>query len=231
MAKKSREDWKVYKNVFDNFTERTIFDLTGQGHFDELSSPIALGKEANIFTANKKDDLVIVKIYRLESCNFNKMYSYIAGDPRFTGLEKQRRKVIFSWVQREYRNLLKAREVIKVPKPIAFKNNVLVMEFIGDDEPAPMLKDHMPENKQKFFNEIIDNIIKLKKSGLVHADLSDFNILNHNEKPIFIDFSQGTTVENPNAKEYLERDLKNIINAFKKHIKIDENLIKKVMKA
>ena len=105
MAKKHKEEWKIYKNVFDSATILNLVKLQSQGHFDGLESPIALGKEANIFSALKGKQKIIVKIYRVENCNFNKMYQYIAPDPRFAGMKKRRRLVIFSWVQREYRNL------------------------------------------------------------------------------------------------------------------------------
>jgi RIO kinase 1 len=232
MPRESREEWKTYKNVFDQFALQNLEKLRSQGHFDELKSPIALGKEANIFSATKGDQKVIVKIYRLENCNFNKMYSYLAPDPRFHGLKKKRRLIIFAWAQREYRNLLKAREVIRVPKPIAVKDNIVVMEFIGREDPAPKLKDSEPENVKKFFDKTINNITELYKAGLVHADLSDFNILNFEEEPVFIDFSQGTTVEHPHAFEFLERDVKNIVTYFrKKGLKIEEReLLKNITK-
>jgi RIO kinase 1 len=227
-----KAEWKTYKNVFDAHSIRLVEKLRSPGHFDELKSPIALGKEANVFTATKGDELVIVKIYRLENCNFNKMYSYLAPDPRFHGLKKKRRLIIFSWVQREYRNLLKAREVIRVPKPIAIRDNILVMEFIGREDPAPKLKDAAPENPKKFYDKTIANMRALHKAGLVHADLSDFNILNFEEEPIFIDFSQGTTTEHPQAEEFLERDVRNVTNYFKKiGVKADaEEVLEKIMK-
>ena len=228
-SRKSREEWKIYKNVFDEFTNRNLFTLASQGYFKELESPIALGKEANVFYAEKKDGTpVIIKIYRLENCNFNKMFDYIKSDPRFIGLENQKRKVVFSWVQREYRNLLIAREKIKVPKPIGFKDNIVMMEFIGDEEPAPQLNNLTPKEPEKFFKKIIKNVKLLIDAGLVHGDLSGFNILNYNEEPIFIDFSQGTPIKTQNARELLIRDLKNIFNAFKRADKISEKTRAKV---
>ena len=107
MAKKTKEEWKTYQNVFDNFTYRVLDRMISQGHFEGLVGPVSIGKEANVFSAEAADgSLVIVKIYRLEACDFNRMYDYIKNDPRFVGLKRQRRKVIFSWVQREYRNLM-----------------------------------------------------------------------------------------------------------------------------
>jgi len=233
MPRSSREEWKTYKNVFDQAALLNLEKLRSEGHFDELGSPIALGKEANIFSARKDDDLIIVKIYRVENCNFNQMYRYIEPDPRFSGLKKRRRLVIFAWVQREYRNLLKAREVVRVPKPIAVKDNILLMEFIGrDGELAPELKDEKPKNPVEFFEKTIKCIKALHGVGLVHADLSEFNILNFEEEPVFIDLSQTTTTGHPQAKEFLERDVHNIVKFFKRlGVKADEkDVLVKILK-
>ncbi|MEK6857956.1 MAG: serine protein kinase RIO, partial [Nanoarchaeota archaeon] len=193
--------------------------------FAALESPISIGKEANIFTAKKGKDRVIVKIYRLNTCDFNKMYEYLKFDPRYSDTRRSRRQVIFTWVQREYRNLLKSREAgVRVPTPIAVFSNILVLEFIGSDEPAPKLKDLIPENLEKFFDEVILNMKKLFKAGIVHGDLSAFNILNFNDKPVFIDMSQSTTTENPRFQEYLLRDVKNVCNHFRKiGLKLDDD--------
>ena len=135
------------------------------------------------------------------------MYDYIREDPRYVNIKGKKRKIIFNWVQREYRNLLKAKEAkVNVPTPLCFKNNILVLEFIGkEDKIAPRLSVEKPKNAKRFFDKIIDNIKKLYEAGLVHADLSAFNILNDNEEPVFIDFSQSTTLNSLSAQEYLER--------------------------
>ncbi|MFT4303171.1 MAG: serine protein kinase RIO [Candidatus Woesearchaeota archaeon] len=231
MAKITRERYKTYNNVFDQFTHRNLFKLASEGFFEDLKSSVALGKEANIFTAEKKDGrLVIVKIYRLEGCNFNKMFDYIKQDPRYEGLNKKRREIIFAWTQREFRNLLKAREVIRVPTPLKVKDNILVMEMIGDDDVAPELKNKEPENPKKFFSKIIENIAKLYSQGLVHGDLSHFNILNNNDEPVFIDFSQATLTDNQQVDELLERDVINIVNYFNKKFNIKQDVSKSLEK-
>jgi len=234
MPIKAKEKFKTMHNVFDNFTNRTIFKFISEGHFDGLESTISVGKEANIFSAVGKKGRIILKIYRLEACDFNKMYEYIKEDKRYINLRGKKRKIIFSWVQREYRNLLKAREAgVSVPIPLKFKNNIILLEFIGTNgHIAPKVKDLKPKDPKKFFEEIIKNIKKLYKAGLVHADLSSFNILNHNEKPIFIDFSQTTTIDNTSAQRFLRRDIKNVVTFFKKlGLKLDEErVLAKVLK-
>ncbi len=229
---KYKEEWKVYKNVFSEFSLRNLFRLSSQGHFEELESPISIGKEANIFTAKTKEgERIVAKIYRLENCNFNKMYSYISSDSRYPSIKKRKREIVFAWTQREYRNLLLAREAITVPTPLAFKDNIILLSFIGSgDHAAPMLKDSIPKNKKKFFLQIIANIKKLYKKGIVHGDLSAFNILNHREEPVFIDFSQSLTLESSMAKELLERDVENVCRFFRKFFKAEkEKILKKII--
>ena len=217
VARITKEKFKTYKNVFDAFTERTLFKLVSEGHFDALESPICIGKEANVFSAIKGSGKVIVKIYRLENCDFNRMYDYIKSDSRYISIKKSRRGIIFNWTQREFRNLLKARSVsVRVPTPIKFMNNILVMEYIGDTAPAPKLKDSIPKDPKKFFDKIIEYMKILHDSGLVHGDLSQFNILNYNENPVFIDMSQSTTLRSSISYELLVRDIKNISSFFSK---------------
>ncbi|MBW2982407.1 serine protein kinase RIO [Candidatus Woesearchaeota archaeon] len=232
MAKISKEKWKVWGNVFDEFTFRTLFKLASQGHFEKLKSPISIGKESNIFSAKKENETIIIKIYRLETCDFNRMYDYIKYDPRYVNVKTKKRKIVFAWTQREFRNLLKAREAgVNVPRPITFLNNILCLEFIGDKEAAPKLKDKIPKNKKLFFEKIIKNVQKLYKADLIHADLSQFNILNFREEPVFIDFSQCTLTRNPRAEEFLKRDIKNICNFFNKiGLNINEEKVLKKIK-
>jgi|TARA_B100001964_G_C14189408_1_gene580270 RIO kinase 1 len=231
--KEGKERFKTKHDVFDEFTNRTIFKLMTEGHFKGLESPINIGKESNVFSAlTEEGKRVIVKIYRLETCDFNLMYDYIKYDPRYLNLKDKKRKVIFAWVQREYRNLMNSREAqVSVPLPITFSNNVLVLEFVGkNDKIAQMLKDDIPKNKKQFFDKVIDNIRKMYKAGIVHADLSAFNILNFNETPVFIDMSQATLLRHPRAEEFLARDIKNICAFFNKiGLKVkEEETLKKI---
>jgi RIO kinase 1 len=212
-----QERFKTLQGVFDEFTNRNLFDLQKKGIFDELVSPLEVGKESNVFVASKGKEKVIVKIYRIQNCNFNQMFSYIRKDPRYEGLRKKKREIIFAWTQREYKNLIRAeRAGVVMPKPLGVKHNVLVEEFIGTEEAAPPLKDVYPNYPYQFLQDIVTEMKKMYKGGLIHGDLSSFNILNFHDKPVLIDFSQGTLVKTPNSEELLERDIKNIATFFTK---------------
>lgn len=219
MAKVTKEKFKTYKNVFDNHAERLLFKLSSQGHFDSLDIPLSIGKEANIFIASKGEEKRIVKIYRVETCDFNRMFDYLRYDPRYLHLKKNRRRTIFEWAKREYRNLIKARDAgVRVPTPYAQGDNILVMECIG--EPAQRLKDDLPTDKKAmavFLDHLLINMKKLHKSGLVHGDLSEYNILNLRGRPVLIDFGQSTPLSGVRGHELVMRDIKNVQRFFSKH--------------
>jgi RIO kinase 1 len=234
MPRGYKEEFKTENDVFDRFTIRNLFVLSTKDYFvDETLTPLSIGKEANLFTAESRDGgRVVVKIYRLETADFQKMYSYISPDPRYMHLKKNQRDVIFAWCQREYRNLMAAREAeVPAPLPIGFLKNILVMEQIGEDSVAQKVKDDIPKNPAKFFKEIIAQIKRLYNFGFVHGDLSKFNILNKSQKPILIDFSQMVPMNAPNAYEYLKRDLENVYVFFEKlGVKADvEKIYKEIM--
>ncbi len=212
-----QERFKTAKGVFDEFTQRTLFELQSRKIFEQLESPLQVGKESCVFIARKEGRKVVVKIYFMQNCNFNKMFEYIRQDPRYEHLKKHPREIILAWTQREYKNLLKAEKAeILAPKALGWRNHILVEEFIGEEEAAPALKNQYPENPKEFFQETVEQMKKLYEAGLVHGDLSSFNILNYKEKPYFIDFSQATLTKTPNSEELLRRDIGNIVKFFAK---------------
>ena len=93
---------------------------------------------------------------------------------------------------------------------------ILVMSLVGDTQPAQKMKDAMPEDPQAFLKQIMDSIKRYYKLGFVHGDLSKFNILNYNQTPVLIDFSQASPLRSPHAKEMLKRDIHNVSEFFRK---------------
>ncbi len=224
---KGVEDYKIHDEVFDRITLLTLYDLANKGVIDLLYGVIKTGKEANTFLGKLGDESLAVKIHRVGNRDYNKMIIYVDGDHRFTGIKKGKRSMVNLWVKKEFKNLKRAAEHIRVPAPIAFKNNVIVMEFLGEEEVAyPMLKNAVLENPKKVFGRIKRDVKCLyQKAGLVHADLSEYNILMARDEPIMIDFAQAVVRTHPHADEFLRRDVFNLTRFFRKYFNIDEKKV------
>lgn len=207
------------ESVLDERTFALLTKLLNNGMLKGCYAPISAGKEANVYLANDiegKD--VALKIYKIDSNTSKWMRNYIIGDPRFKRIPTNVSKMIFLWASKEFKNLKRAYKAgLSVPKPIFVKNNLLIMEYIGiESTPAPKLKDVKDLiNANEIFQKILDFIKSLyQKANLVHGDLSEFNILYHNQKPVVIDISQAVDIEHPKAEVFLVRDIKNIFNFF-----------------
>ncbi len=226
---KGVEDYKIYDEVFDKSTLLTLYGFANKGVIDLLYGTIKTGKEANIFLGKKENKSIAVKIHRVGTRDYRKMQEYIDGDPRFTGIKRGTRNLVNIWVQKEFKNLKRASEHIRVPEPIAFKNNVIIMEFLGEGEEAyPMLKNTALNDPKKTFNRIKRDIRNLyQKAGLVHADMSEYNILMARDEPVLIDFAQAVVKDHPHADEFLKRDVLNIKRFFEKYFEIDEEKLLK----
>ena len=219
--KKDNSERKTGNEIFDKITLETLYKLANQGYIDILNGAISTGKEANVLAGITDDEkFVAVKIYRIATSDFKKMDYYLKGDPRFNVKTKNKRKIIYSWVTKEFKNLTRLYSAgVNVPEPITSSNNVLLIEFIGDDEgnPAQPVKNQPPQNPEEFFNKLLVQLkLFVNEAKLVHGDLSNYNILNLNEKPVIIDVSQSVVLDNPISKELLERDINTLVREYTK---------------
>ena len=219
--KKDSSDRKVGNEIFDKITLETLYKLANQGYIDILNGAISTGKEANVLTGiTDAEEYVAVKIYRIATSDFKKMDYYLKGDPRFNIKTKNKRKIIYSWVTKEFKNLTRLESAgVKVPHPITSSNNVLLIEFIGDEDgnPAQPVKNQPPKNPDEFFNKLLVNLkLFVNEAKLVHGDLSNYNILNQDEEPVIIDVSQSVVLDNPISKELLERDINTLVKEYTK---------------
>jgi len=229
--KRDYRDEKIEQYVFDLPTLETLYKFTKRGIIKALGGPVSRGKEAVVFHAlGASDQELAIKVYKVSTSNFNAMLDYMIGDPRFEHIKRDRRSVIFAWARKELKNLKRAFDAgVPVPEPIACNNNVLVMEFIGAEGiAAPRLRDIPIEILQRDFdlNELLTCIVGYlkslyKKANLVHADLSEFNILMRGYvedelevEPVLIDMGQSLLLSHPNADEFLRRDVGNIVFFF-----------------
>jgi RIO kinase 1 len=209
------------EEVFDQATFMVIYQFLNSGILYEVHGVVNAGKEARIYWGkNKEGKDLAVKIYLTASAEFKKgMLKYIEGDYRFRGVKKDTRSLIFTWAQKEFRNLEQAsRAKVRVPKPVAVKNNVLIMEFIGKNGVnAASLKEQAPSDPEKVYEILLTYMEKLyRKADLVHGDLSEYNIMMWKGKPVIFDVAQAVPTSHPMAEFFLRRDLTNVNRFFKR---------------
>lgn len=217
---KDSDDLQVLESVFDTRTLMNLYNLASKGVIDALGGSVSTGKEANIFYAIQGSKDLAIKIYRVTTSNFKAMQDYLHGDPRFGSVRGTRRAIVSAWAKKEFRNLKRAEEVgVRVPHVYDMKENMLIMELVGKREnPAPPLKNIEldPEEAKRVFDKIVEYISLLyNKAGLVHSDLSEFNVL-YDGEPVIIDMGQSVTLDHPMSRKFLERDITNIVRYFQK---------------
>jgi RIO kinase 1 len=221
------KDRATVEEVFDQATRMIVFDLMNSGYLYELNGVVSAGKEARVYWGTTKEGTdLAVKIYLTSSAEFKRgMHKYIEGDPRFKDVKHDTRSLIAVWAQKEYRNLGEAYAAkVRVPKPIAVKSNVVIMEFIGEKGvSAPSLKEQPPANPERVYKTIVTYLKRLQqKAKIVHGDLSEYNIMMWKSKPVVFDVSQSVSVQHPLADFMLRRDLENVNRFFRR---LDVNVI------
>jgi RIO kinase 1 len=166
---------------------------------------------------DQKDVDIALKIYLVSTSNFKKREPYITGDPRFSHLKKGTKNMVYLWAKKEYRNLSQCYDAgIPVPKPLYVTNNVLAMEFMGDNgSPSKLLLTS--EVDADDYRQAISIIKDLyNKANLVHGDFSEYNIFKTENGLVVFDLGSGVDLRHPNSKKFLKRDINNITRFFSK---------------
>ncbi|PKL61061.1 MAG: serine/threonine protein kinase [Methanomicrobiales archaeon HGW-Methanomicrobiales-2] len=215
---------KVRDDVFDEVTLMALYKLVQKKQISVIGGPISTGKEANVFYGEHDGRGIVIKIYRIQTANFKAMTEYMAGDRRFSSVRGTRKGLIFAWTKKEFSNLARAHDVgIPVPEPLVFDRNILLMEFLGEDEvPYPQLRNAEVEDYGAVYQQILGYVKRLyQEAHLIHADLSEYNILYH-EKPYLIDMGQAVTLDHPRAPVFLIRDIKNLNRYFSRYCDVTD---------
>lgn len=220
VLRKDSDDRKTYDEVFDKVNLMRIYKLFSDGVIDQVDFPISTGKEGNVFRATTSDGKhLALKIYRTSTATFKDMAKYIVGDPRFKGISRNRRKLILAWSSKEYRNLKRLDEAgVRVPKAVACHMNLVVMEYIGTESPAPMMRSVQLNDPAGVAETLLGHVRRAYSDAeLVHGDLSEFNVLMDGDEPVLIDVGQAVLLEHPMAEELLVRDVANIARYFRRY--------------
>jgi RIO kinase 2 len=195
--------------------------LAKVGVFEAFGKPLGVGKEADVYDAlDQNGKRVAVKFHRLGRTSFRQTQ-------RKRGYTSERASWLFQSrlaAEKEFQALkLLFPRKIAVPEPISQSRHVLVMGIIDGVELAKWKRIHQSE---KILKTILQNVRKTYlKAGIIHADLSEYNVILRRDKRILIiDWPQYVTLEHPNSSELLKRDVQNILQHFKRRHKIDIEL-------
>ncbi|OWZ70352.1 hypothetical protein AYX14_04248 [Cryptococcus neoformans] len=216
---KDKSDRATQEQVLDGRTRLVLAGLVNRGVIGMIERCISTGKEANVYYSSPNR---AVKIYRTSILVFRARQNYIVGEQRFRGeytSSRNPRKMIRVWAEKELRNLRRlVQGGVRAPVVHECKENVLVMDFLGTGEVAsPRLKDaEIPEDRlpDLYAEMIIATRRMYQHCHLVHADLSEYNILLHDNHLYIIDVSQSVEHDHPRAFDFLRSDISNIEEFF-----------------
>ncbi|XP_061878881.1 serine/threonine-protein kinase RIO1 isoform X2 [Entelurus aequoreus] len=222
---KDKADRATVEQVLDPRTRMILFKMLSRGIISEINGCISTGKEANVYhaTTASGDDRAI-KIYKTSILHFKDRDKYVSGEFRFRHgyCKGNPRKMVRTWAEKEMRNLIRLQTAgILSPEPLLLRSHVLLMSFIGKDNmPAPLLKNAvLSESKaRQLYLQVVHHMRKMfHDARLVHADLSEFNMLYHHGDAYIIDVSQSVEHDHPHALDFLRKDCSNVNEFFVKH--------------
>jgi len=200
--------------------------LIDDGVIDEVVRSLKSGKEATVYIVRSGVHLRCAKVYRdMAQRSFQRRAQYqegrkVRGSRETRAMRKStqfgRKEQEHEWKNAEVDALYRLTAAgVRVPKPFGYFNDVLIMELVTDawGEPAPRLGDIelSPQTARAYHSFLIQQIVRMLSLGLIHGDLSEFNILLAPEGPVIIDLPQVVNATGNNAAfAMLERDINNI---------------------
>lgn len=226
-----REDYATAEFAIDEFTRIILFKLINKQLLKQVNGVISVGKEAVVLHAvtdpnyeqGPLPEEVVIKVFKTTLSEYKQRDRYIKDDHRFKDrFSKQNtRAMVHLWAEKEMRNLRRLeRAKIPSPKAIILKNHVLIMSFIGENyKPAPKLKNAVLNDAEWIIAyEQTINYMKIlyNDAKLIHADLSEYNLLWFDNTVYFIDVSQSVEPNHEHAFWFLHRDCENISKFFER---------------
>ncbi|MCI4335579.1 MAG: hypothetical protein L3K17_00050 [Thermoplasmata archaeon] len=165
-------------------TAEVVEQLLDSGLVTEVVRAIGAGKEADVFLARDEGRSVVAKVYRLYR-TANRSKGAVKADGMGFLASREFELLGYAYAHR-----------VSVPEPIHREENAFTMELIGGaDGPAPQLRAVRLEEPEPFARALLEAIDDLSSAGIVHTDLSPFNILVHHERPCLIDLGRGLRVD------------------------------------
>jgi RIO kinase 1 len=207
---------KTYDEVFDEPTLLALYKMISDRTIETVDYPVSTGKEGNVFHATTGKGGAALKIYRVSNATFRSLADYLRGDPRFKSMGRSFREMIEVWAQKEYKNLVRMRDAgVRVPEGYAVHKHILLMEYVGDDSmPAPMIREVALEDPATAYEDVVASMAAMRKTKLVHGDLSEYNLLWWDGHPWVIDCAQSVPFDHPRSDEWFLRDVANVARYF-----------------
>jgi len=209
---------------------KRILPLVEDGLVHDVLRQLKSGKEATVYVVQCGDEIRCAKIYKeANQRGFHQAVYYTEGrkvknSRQARAMEKGsrygRKEQEAAWQSAEADALYKlAAAGVRVPEPFGFYEGVLLMEMVADQDgfPAPRLNDLelTAEQAREFHAFLIRQVVLMLCAGIVHGDLSEFNVLVDSEGPVIIDLPQAVdAAANNNASRMLERDVDNLAAYF-----------------
>jgi RIO kinase 1 len=207
-------------------TPTALQPLIDDGVIDEVIRSLKSGKEATVYLVRTGTQTRCAKVYRdMRQRSFQRRAQYqegrkVRGSRQARAMNKSTRfgrgEQEAAWKNAEVDALYRLQAAgVRVPKPYGYFNDVLVMELVTDSagDPAPRLGeiDLSPEQAREYHDFLIRQIVRMLAIGLIHGDLSEFNVLVAPDGPVIIDLPQVVNAAGNNgALAMLERDVNNI---------------------
>lgn len=207
-------------------TPAALQPLIDDGVIDEVIRSLKSGKEATVYLVRSRAQTRCAKVYRdMRQRSFQKRARYQEGrrvrgsrQARAVGKSTRfgRREQEAQWKNAEVDALYRLVAAdVRVPKPYGYFNDTLIMELVTDaaGDPAPRLGEVelSPETAREYHRFLIQQIVRMLSIGLIHGDLSEFNVLVGSDGPVIIDLPQAVNAAGNNgAFAMLERDVNNI---------------------
>ncbi|MFX1518433.1 MAG: RIO1 family regulatory kinase/ATPase [Promethearchaeota archaeon] len=191
---------------------------------EAIGIPIGVGKESDVYEAlTPEKRRVVIKLHRLGRISFRqtrRLRPYTTGKKHLSWLQESQIAA-----RREYIALKRIYPVISsVPEPIGQNRHCVTMELIEGEELSNILEIEEPKAIMTEIIEIMKTIFQ--SCGIIHADLSEFNILITPDSTIIIDWPQWVNKTHPNAEAILKRDVNNILTFFEKRFEVSEDMMK-----